>query len=392
MANVSKSLIKIINVTGADEKVVYGYIHEICENPSKYSLLNSMFAEKAMLLSQGNRKGTDKSMFGLSKYISVNFSVFYDLLIALRSQIIIGNKFQVELDSIKEENRFRVISLLEDFKTLGLIGDYSLNKESNTVTGSFIDNKIFFSYITGGFFEDFAFLEANEVLKELSEAYGVDYELYRNVLVHIPVGNNHVGTREIDVLIRFDNKIYLVEVKSGNKHKLRGFYTLRMRLGVEAFNSMMLIPRITDGYCEANEEKLGVVFADSSCFTDKFAEMIKEGFLSDESYDDYIEWQKDYDLSDSDFQDYMDSTFKEYIESVHDNAFDDGFREGYQAGEFDSADQFWKFSKQVAKALVQSGKFSDEEVIRITLCGEELLNEIKKNIERNDKTDYLERV
>ena len=280
MANVSKSLIKIINVTGADEKVVYGYIHEICENPSKYSLLNSMFAEKAMLLSQGNRKGTDKSMFGLSKYISVNFSVFHDLLIALRSQIIIGNKFQVELDSIKEENRFRVISLLEDFKTLGLIGDYSLNKESNTVTGSFIDNKIFFSYITGGFFEDFAFLEANEVLKELSEAYGVDYELYRNVLVHIPVGNNHVGTREIDVLIRFDNKIYLVEVKSGNKHKLRGFYTLRMRLGVEAFNSMMLIPRITDGYCEANEEKLGVVFADSSCFTDKFAEMIKEGFLA----------------------------------------------------------------------------------------------------------------
>ena len=201
-----------------------------------------------------------------------------------------------------------------------------------------------------------------------------------------------MGTREIDVLIRFDNNIYLVEVKSGNKHKLRGFYTLRMRLGVEAFNSMMLIPRITDGYCEANEEKLGVVFADSSCFTDKFAEMIKEGFLSDESYDDYIEWQKDYDLSDSDFQDYMDSAFKEYIESVRENAFDDGFREGYQAGELHSADQFWKFSKQVAKALVQSGKFSDEEVIRITLCGEELLNEIKKNIERNDKTDYLERV
>lgn len=91
-----------------------------------------------------------------------------------------------------------------------------------------------------------------------------------------------------------------------------------------------------------------------------------------------IEWQKDYDLSDSDFQDYMDSAFDSYIESVRDRSFDEGFWDGYEAGEKDSDKHFFNFQKRVAHMLVQSGKFTDDYVMEILRCEPELIEELKK--------------
>ena len=163
-----------------------------------------------------------------------------------------------------------------------------------------------------------------------------------------------------------------------------------MRLGIEDFSSMLLIPTINGDFSKENEKRYGVYVSDSKCFAEKLSEMIKEKFLSDESYDDYIEWQKDYDLSDSDFQDYMDSAFKEYVESVYDKAFDEGFREGYQAGEIDAQSQFREYQNHIAGLLFLNGKLSDEEIELVSGCDSATFEEIKEKIRKQERNECLE--
>ncbi len=379
MERITKPLPDHLTPINVKETQIYNYINRILSNPSEYTELNRMFAEKAMLLSKCNKRITYNNLYGLSEYIARNFSVFSDLIFSLRTKINNGKKLKIKLGNYDESKQQMILSLLYDFNTLEIIRDFDYDNESNTVKGKF--NMEFFSYITGSFFEDFAYCEAKKVLEELSQTYGVDYELYQNVYVHISVGNKSVETREIDLLIRFDDRIYMVEVKSGkpkNKFKVRNYYSIGMRLGIEPFCSMLLIPKINGNYDEENESRYKVCIADVYCFAYKLAEMIREKFLTDESYDDYIEWQKDYDLSDSDFQDYMDSAFDSYIESVRDRSFDEGFWDGYEAGEKDSDKHFFIFQKRVAHMLLQSGKFTDDYVMEILRCEPELIEELKK--------------
>ena len=246
MTEETKSLNKSIKPKAIKECEVYNLINEIRSHPSEYTVLNQMFAEKVMLLSKCHSVKTNENLYGLSEYITHNFSLFSDFIHALRSQIIGKQFFEYEFGNCDEAKNQMILSLLNDFKTLGMIGDYTYNGDSKKVSGKFLKNRNFLSYISGGFFEDFAYCEAKKVLEDLSRAYGVDYELYRNVYVHTPVGNKFIETREIDLLIRFDNRIYIVEVKSGNRRQIRNFHTIGLRLGVEAFCSMLLIPKLKD--------------------------------------------------------------------------------------------------------------------------------------------------
>lgn len=391
MERTTKPLLDHLTPINVQETQVYNYINKIRSNPSEYTELNQMFAEKAMLLSKCNKIITNKNLYGLSEYIARNFSVFSDLIFALRTKINSGKKLKIKLSDFDENKQQMILSLLYDFKTLEIIRDFDYDNESNTVKGKF--NMEFSSYITGSFFEDFAYCEAKKVLEELSQTYGVDYELYQNVYVHIPIGNKSVETREIDLMIRFDDRIYMVEVKSGkpkNKFKVRNYYSIGMRLGIEPFCSMLLIPKINGNYDEENESRYKVCIADVYCFAEKLNKMIKDKFFSDESYDDYIEWQKDYDLSDNDFQDYMDSAFDSYIESVRDRSFDEGFRDGYEAGEKDSAKQLLNYQKHIASVLLMSGRLTEKDIADMSICEPETIISIKDNIERNGKTECLE--
>ena len=387
MANVSKPLFKKLNLNTINETKIYNCINNILSNPSEYTQINHMFAEKAMLLSKSSLAIANENLYGLSMYISNNYSVFFDFIAVMRTQIICSNSFSYYLNNCDKVKKQMILSLLNDFETLGMIGQYTYDCELDIVTGEFTNKKMFYRYITGQFFEDFAYCEAKKVLDELSDAYGVDYEIYRNVYVHMPNGKKHVDTWEIDLIIRFDDRIFIIEVKSGVIFKVRKFYTVRMRLGIEDFSSMLLIPTLNGDFSKENEKRYGVYVSDSKCFAEKLSEMIKGKFLSDESYDDYIEWQNDYDLSDSDFQDYMDSAFKEYVESVYDKAFDEGFREGYQAGDIDAQSQFREYQKHIASILFLSGKLSDEEIELVSSCDSAALEEIKEKLKSADGTN-----
>lgn len=276
-----KPLFSFISPGDLKENDVYNIIDKILKNPSEYTEINRIFAEKAMLLSESRVRIKNKNLYGLSKYISNNYAIFRDFICELRTQLIHKKEFEIKLDDCNDVKLFMILSLLNDFKLLGMIGEFDFNNESFTVNGKFIKNKVFPLYINGEFFEDFAYCEAKTVLDELSREYGVDYELYRNVYVHIPIGNKVVQTREVDLLIRFGDKVYLAEVKSGCRYKIRNFYTIGMRLGIEPFSSIVLVSRLSEQNNSINENKYRLYVADSFCFAKKFNEMIKSRFLAD---------------------------------------------------------------------------------------------------------------
>ena len=200
MANVSKPLLKKLNLNTINETKIYNCINDILSNPSEYTRINHMFAEKAMLLSKSSLAIANENLYGLSMYISNNYSVFFDFIAVMRTQIICSNSFSYYLNNCDKVKKQMILSLLNDFETLGMIGQYTYDCELDIVTGAFTNKKMFYRYITGQFFEDFAYCEAKKVLGELSDAYGVDYEIYRNVYVHMPNGKKHVDTWEIDLI------------------------------------------------------------------------------------------------------------------------------------------------------------------------------------------------
>ena len=357
---------------------VYNYINMILMNTSNQKDLNHIFAEKAMLLSKSYKTTENDKLAEFSKYISENLNVFSDCIGQLRSQIISKKSFKIELRNNNSVECFMIKALFSDFEKMGMIGKCTYDVNSNTINGSFINNQEFYNYINGDFYEIFAYYEAKKVLEELSEAYDVEYELYKDVYVHIPIGNQHVETRELDLLIRFDDRVYVVEVKSGSNHKVRNFYTLNRRLGLDTFCSMILIPSLNKGSASKIEDFYKVYVADSNCFADKLSQMIKERFLSDETYDDYIYWQEDNDINNYDSQDYISFIDEEEAQSYFDNGFDEGFREGYTAGEIDSGSMFHEYQKHIIGILLLCGRFSEEEIAFVSKCDSNVIEEVRE--------------
>lgn len=380
MTNKSTPLAEHIKPYKIKESEVYDYINMILKNSSKYKDLNRIFAEKAMLLSASYKTNENKNLERLSEFISKNLYVFSDCIYKLRSHIIEKKDFRIKLDDCNSVKKYMVQSMFNDFSSLGMINNYSYDSNSNTINGSLKENKEFFYYITGGFYEIFAYCEAKKVLDELSEAYGVDYELYRNVYVHIPEGNHKVETRELDLVIRFDDKVYIVEVKSGSTHKIRNYYTLRKRLGIDTFCSMLLIPFMKDNNISKVEDEFGICVADSYCFATNLSKMIKERFLSDETYDDYLYWQGENDINNYDSQDFMCFLDEDEKQSYYDNGFDEGFRQGYITGESDSGSQFQEYRKHIASLLLLSERFSEKEIACISSCAPETIEALKERI------------
>ena len=66
-----------------------------------------------------------------------------------------------------------------------------------------------------------------------------------------------------------------------------------------------------------------------------------------------------------------------------------GERKGYSEGECDSAEYLIRFKKRVARILLMSERFTDDEILFALLESRDLLDAVRKEITEKSREEYI---
>lgn len=185
----------ITNILTQRNITVDGYIANKCDIPKPIVTLSSMIADNYSKCSS------------FIKYIRNAYS---------QKQTNCSFTF----GQVSDEERAVTLSIVNKMKENGILTNLYI-EDNRLIHGNFSRNPRINAFITGDFLEIYAAAKTYSVVSEKAAKYHKDFEIINNVILH---GKNE--KHELDSLIRIDDKLFWLEVKSGNVSSFDKYYEI----------------------------------------------------------------------------------------------------------------------------------------------------------------------
>lgn len=180
------------------------------------------------------------------------------------------SKFTVSLNGKDELQKQRILTWLEDMKAV--IGYHYYDQAENTVSGRLEELPRSRKFLNGEFLEIAIAKEAERIVAELAEKYGLPFDVKSNVVVATQDGKVE---NEFDIVIMFGKTLYVIEIKSGKRFReYSKYYSVGRKYGIVPDRILLV-----DSWLEEWEADMAEYFAEYyvatlESFEDKLTRMI----------------------------------------------------------------------------------------------------------------------
>ena len=177
------------------------------------------------------------------------------------------------LAQASESEKDVIIGLAERFGEYGIISNVFYNRNTNVINGVVSSAPRIINFLNGDYLEFYGRTVAERVVKESAQKYGVDYEIYSNVII-----SRDAEKHELDIVFRVGDNVFWSEIKSGKFSDFDNYRKLGVLMGVNPDRHILLTAETSDEASEVISWFYQFYVSNIENFKNKLEEMIDKAF------------------------------------------------------------------------------------------------------------------